>query len=424
MLCAKSSQRVAGSFKARSSVCRACSTGVSCARPGGCPSVSDGVQALTGYDAQELGQQNGWSNIMRAEDKASVETAVAKAVVGRRNFDLTYRITRKTGEVRWVAERGHAIYDKDGNALFLEGVISDISGRKEADELQKTMSASWRRTLDAIPQMVWTMAGDGSDEFYNAQWARFTGCRVGGEGDPGRADLVHDDDRARVVTLWKEKFARGEPYEAQYRVKHAAGGYRWILSRGEPHLDANGSPIRWYGTCTDIHDQVLGRQALQVSEAINRSMIEASPDCICLLDANGITRFLNRAAIEALGLKSAAPLLGRPWADSFPASLWGAAVGALSCAIAGRNGRFTATHSTADGQRWWDIVVAPISDDSAQPSGLISIARDITHQKTAEKRVRLGGDEFAVLLHDVSRREEAEAVVTSIESALKPPCHF
>jgi PAS domain-containing protein len=34
------------------------------------------------------------------------------------------------------------------------------------------------KTLDTIPQMVWTMAADGSDEFYNAQWEKFTGLPV------------------------------------------------------------------------------------------------------------------------------------------------------------------------------------------------------------------------------------------------------
>lgn len=349
---------------------------------------SGGLEALTGYQAPDFEEKAGWSDIMHIEDRAAVESAVTKAVSARQSFDLTYRIIRKTGDMRWVSERGRAVYDGEGTPLFLEGVISDISGRKEADELQKAMVARWQRTLDAIPQMVWTMAADGSDEYYNAQWDRFTGCRIGGHEVLRRTDLVHAEDRPRVVALWKEKFEKGEPYEAQYRLKHAGGGYRWVLSRGEPEKGANGKPVRWYGTCTDIHDEVLGRQALQASEAVNRSMIEASPDCISLLDVDGTMKFLNRAALEAIGLKSAAPLLGRPWADAFPPSVRGCAVVALSYAGAGRTGRFTATQPTAEGQKWWDIVVAPISDDNSRLSGFISIARDITHQKTAEERVR------------------------------------
>jgi diguanylate cyclase (GGDEF)-like protein/PAS domain S-box-containing protein len=349
--------------------------------------VSDGVFALTGYDKEELALKDGWSSIMRLEDRKAVEQAVADAVSESRSFELVYRIVRKTGEIRWVSERGHAVRDDEGRPLFLEGVISDISGRKEADDLQRAMMERWRRTLDAIPQMVWTMAGDGTNEFYNARWWEFTGCCPSAEGF-SRADLIHAEDRARAMELWRDKFASGQPYEAQYRLKHATGDYRWVISRGEVELDPEGTPIRWYGTCTDVHDQMLGRRALQTSEAVNRSMIEASPDCITLLDVEGNIRSLNRAAVKALGLRSATPLLGQPWTAGFPSSFRGPALKALSRAASGRLARFTTSQPKTGGQRWWDIVVAPISGDSTQPNGLISIARDITHQKVGEDRIR------------------------------------
>jgi diguanylate cyclase (GGDEF)-like protein/PAS domain S-box-containing protein len=347
--------------------------------------VSDGVQSLTGYDRRELAEKNGWSNLIGAEDRTAVEMAVADAVSESRSFDLVYRIVRKTGETGWVSERGHAVYDDQGKPLFLEGVIADISGRKEADDLQRSMMERWRRTLDAIPQMVWTMAGDGTDAYFNARWWEFIGS------SPERFDrenLIHVEDRTRVENLWQEKRSNGQPYEAQYRLKHASGDYRWIISRGEAEKDKNGAPIRWYGTCTDIHEKVLGHLALQASEAINRSMIEASPDCISLLDTEGNVRFLNGAALEALCLQSSAAMLGRPWTAAFPPSFRKRAVRALAQASAGHTARFTASQAKSGGHLWWDIVVAPISGDGAYSGGLISIARDITRQKIGEERIR------------------------------------
>lgn len=350
--------------------------------------VSAEVEDLTGYERAELESHNGWADIMHAEDRTEVEWAVSEAVSAGRSFDLAYRILHKTGEYRWVAERGHAVDDASGKPLFLEGVISDISGRREAEQLQKTMLERWKRTLDAIPQMVWTMAADGSDEYYNAQWVLFTGCAIGATDELTRADLVHVDDREKALAIWREKFEKGEPYEAQYRLTHVGGGYRWVLSRGQPELDFNGKPVRWYGTCTDIHDQVLACEALQASEAINRSMIEASPDCISLLDVHGKTKFLNRAATETVGQRTAARLVGRSWADAFPKSARRAAAASVSRAVALHTGRFSARQSQDGIERWWDIAVAPITGDHSQLTGIISIARDITHQKTAEERVR------------------------------------
>jgi diguanylate cyclase (GGDEF)-like protein/PAS domain S-box-containing protein len=190
------------------------------------------------------------------------------------------------------------------------------------------------------------------------------------------------------MAAWSDKVAKGEPYEAPYRLKHAGGDYRWVLSRGQPEKDSNGDTIRWYGTCTDIHEEVIGRQALQVSEAVNRSMIEASPDCIALLDIAGNVEFANRAAAEAFGLETPLLVPTVPWAGAFPPSVRGSALEAIWHAAAGRTGHFTTSQDSSDGLRWWDVLVAPISDDSARLNGLISIARDITHQKSAEERIR------------------------------------
>jgi PAS domain S-box-containing protein len=242
--------------------------------------LSEGVEALTGFSAAELELGSGWADLMRPEDQSAVEAAVAEAISVKESFEIAYGITTKSGEVRWVSERGCAVYSDDGAPLFLEGVIRDISGRREADELQKALILRWRKTLDAIPQMVWTMAADGSEGFFNSQWERFTGCKVNRLQDLGELNLVHVDDRAQALARWNEKLTAGGLYEAQYRLRHASGEYRWVLSRGEPEKDRSGKVVRWYGTCTDIHDQVKAREALQASEALNRSMVDASPDSI------------------------------------------------------------------------------------------------------------------------------------------------
>jgi diguanylate cyclase (GGDEF)-like protein/PAS domain S-box-containing protein len=350
--------------------------------------LSEGVEALTGYSAAELEPSSGWATLMRAEDQSAVEAAVAEAVSAKRSFEVAYGITTKCGELKWVSERGCAVYSDDGTPLFLEGVIRDISGRREADELQKALTARWRKTLDAIPQMVWTMAADGSGDFFNSQWERFTGCKVNSLRDLGDLDLVHVDDRAQAMARWNEQLTAGGLYEAQYRLRHASGEYRWVLSRGEPERDRDGKVVRWYGTCTDINDQVNAREALQSSEALNRSMVDASPDSISLLDPAGAVRRLNPAAIAALGGASATSFVGRAWSDAFPLLARGPANKALAQAQAGRIGRFISSQPSAEGTRWWDIVVAPIAGDAGDLNGLLSIARDITHQKTAEERVR------------------------------------
>ena len=356
--------------------------------------ISEGVEALTGFEAAELGE--GWARIVFPLDRAAIEKTVGAAIEAREPFELTYRIVHASGELRWVTERGHAVCDEGGTPLFLEGVITDVSGRKQAEEIHRTLLGRWRTTLDTIPQMVWTMAGDGSDPFYNSQWLKFLGRPVGEEHGANRLDLVHPEDREMARLKWKESFETGAPYEAQYRLKHRSGGYRWVLSRAHAELDADGRPLRWHGSCTDVHDHVLAREALQISEAVNRSMIEATPDCISLLDLDGNIRFVNASVLSALGLASSEALIGRPWAHAFPPSARGPARLALSHAQAGRLGHFSAAQRSPSGDRWWDVILAPIRADGGAQTGILAIARDITHQKTAEERVKWAGNHDAL----------------------------
>jgi diguanylate cyclase (GGDEF)-like protein/PAS domain S-box-containing protein len=356
--------------------------------------ISQGLEGLTGYSAQELEALNGWAELMLIQDRGDAAAAVAAATEARSIFDLTYRIRRKCGEVAWVSERGHAVYSNDGEAIFLEGVITDVSGSKQAEEMQRTLIAKWRKTLDTIPQMVWTMAADGSDEYYNSRWIEFTGASVG--DGVSRLELVHDDDRETARTAWRRSFEGGEPYEAKYRLRHVSGNYRWVLSRGHPEVDAAGKIVRWYGTCTDIHEQVIAQDALRASEAANRSIIEASPDCVSLLDMEGNIVFMNDASVTALQLKSPRDLIGLPWGDMFPGSARGPAKLAVKQALAGRQSHFSASQPSPDGHKWWDVVVAPIRQPGAGQSGLLAIARDITHQKSAEDRVRWAANHDAL----------------------------
>jgi diguanylate cyclase (GGDEF)-like protein/PAS domain S-box-containing protein len=356
--------------------------------------ISQGLEALTGYSAEEVDALQGWAELMLVQERGDIAATVASAIEAHSTFDLTYRITHKSGELRWVSERGHAVYAEDGTPLFLEGVISDVSGSKQAEELQRTLVARWRKTLDTIPQMVWTMAADGSDEYYNSRWMEFTGTAVG--DGVRRLELVHDDDRAAARAAWLKSFEGGEPYEARYRLRHVSGAYRWVLSRGYPERDASGRILRWYGTCTDIHEQLLAQQALQASEATNRSIIEASPDCVSLLDMDGNIVFMNDAAVAALQLESHAGLIGKAWGDMFPGTARGPAKLAVKQALAGRQSHFSASQPTAHGHKWWDVLVAPIRQTGPQQTGLLAIARDITHQKSAEDRVRWAANHDAL----------------------------
>ena len=127
------------------------------------------------------------------------------------------------------------------------------------------------------------------------------------------------------------------------------------------------------------------------SELLNRSIVEASIDCINVLSPTGKLLFMNEAGREALELEDQTRLYGQLWANLWPRHARGKAMSALQEAIAGGVARFSARCPTAKGTpKWWDVVISPVPGRS--PHKLVCISRDVTNQKFAEEQIRWAAD--------------------------------
>lgn len=124
---------------------------------------------------------------------------------------------------------------------------------REIDEHE----AKFRILADAMPQMVWSTQPDGFHDYYNARWYEFTGMPIGSTDGEGWNGMFHPDDRERAWDVWRHCLETGDPYEIEYRLRNARGEYRWTLGRALPLRDEGGRITRWFGTCTDIHDQKM-----------------------------------------------------------------------------------------------------------------------------------------------------------------------
>ncbi len=117
----------------------------------------------------------------------------------------------------------------------------------------------FRVLADAMPQMVWSTRPDGYHDYYNARWYDFTGATSGETAGNGWNGEFHPEDQDRAWAFWRHSLATGEPYEIEYRLRRFDGEYRWTLGRALPLRDEQGRIRRWFGTCTDIHDQRMMR---------------------------------------------------------------------------------------------------------------------------------------------------------------------
>lgn len=109
---------------------------------------------------------------------------------------------------------------------------------------------------DQLPLIVWTSEAGKGNDFLNRYWYTYTGLTVEeSTGSRRWARALHPDDQERTFAEWSRVRETSEPFEIEYRLRRHDGQYRWFLSRAHALRDADGRISRWFGTCTDIHEQ-------------------------------------------------------------------------------------------------------------------------------------------------------------------------
>ncbi len=125
---------------------------------------------------------------------------------------------------------------------------------KFSDNLAAT-STYFRLLAETIPHFVWTADASGYTDYFNQRWYTYTGSKPSEADGWAWQDLIHGDDLSRCLVRWKSAVENGEGYETEYRIRRHDGTYRWHIGRAMPVRDDDGNIVKWFGTCTDVHNQ-------------------------------------------------------------------------------------------------------------------------------------------------------------------------
>lgn len=154
---------------------------------------------------------------------------------------------------------------------------------------------------------------------YDERWASMLGHR----STDLRPDIsewsirVHPDDLRRAHEALDAHF-RGEvaTYECEFRMRHADGGYRWILARGRVmERDERNRPVRVVGTHADSTERREAEKLLRESEERHRTLVNTLAEGVVMQDAAGRVVACNASARRILGL-SEDQLMGRTSMDA------------------------------------------------------------------------------------------------------------
>lgn len=160
----------------------------------------------------------------------------------------------------------------------VEERTQELATRAEALEQLNRKLAHKNQELDAIihtaPDIIFSRQADGTRDYISDRFYDYTGARPGSANGHGWVEYLHPEDREPAMAHWSRCVESGTSYEAEYRLRSKDGTFRWFRARAVALRDEQDNIVRWYGSCSDIHDSKLLEQTMRDSAAKLEKMVE------------------------------------------------------------------------------------------------------------------------------------------------------
>lgn len=227
--------------------------------------------------------------VLRAKVRVFTELHRKNQQLERLNSELEQRVADRTEEL-------------EQKARALEKLNSELAQKnQELDAIVQT-----------APDIIFSRNPDGEREYISGRFYEYTGAAPESASGFGWLNYVHPDDREHSLADWLGCVKSGKAYECEYRLRSAESQYRWFRARAVPLRDQQGNILKWYGTCSDIHDSKLLEHSIRESAVELERMVESRTAALRRLSNRMITlqdeerRRIAREIHDGLGQELAA----------------------------------------------------------------------------------------------------------------------
>ena len=266
-----------------------------------------------------------------------------------------------------------------------------------------------RQIVDGISALVAVLTPDGAVEIVNRQVLDYFGKTLEEMREWSSSDAVHPDDLPGVIAVWTRSIESGQPYDVELRQRGADGVYRWFHAQGLPVRDAEGCILRWFVLQTDVDERKRNEAALTSafeelakSEAELRTIIDAIPQLIVSLRADGTFLSANQAVLDYTGLTKE-EVRTESFGDVFHPEDTERLRDQRDLAISrGVPFEYERRVRRKDGQyRWFLIQYNPLRDQRREVIRWYAAGTDIDDRKRAEDALRASEHELRQMVDSV-----------------------
>lgn len=275
---------------------------------------------------------------------------------------------------------------------FVQQVANVLAGaiqRRHAEQEVAEREDRFRAMADNIAQLAWMADESGWIFWYNRRWFDFTGTTLDAMEGWGWQSVHHPEHLERVLKRFRGCVEAGVEWEDTFPLRGADGAYRWFLSRARPIRNANGKIRLWFGTNTDITEQLETERKLHESRETLQAIIDNAPAAVYAKDFDGRYVLSNTRHAEVLG-SVPEKVIGMTDAD-FATSAAGAAEYQANDRRVWESGRSIEVEELVpapDGDRVFLTLKFPLRASDGSIYAVCGVSPEITQRKRDERHLQ------------------------------------
>jgi PAS domain S-box-containing protein len=355
--------------------------------------VSPQVEALLGLTLADYKANPHmiWQNHLHPDDCERVLAELQRSRVSGEPLDCEYRMLNHDGETVWFRDKAVVVRNEAGRPLFLQGVMFDITERRQAEETMRLQSTA----LESAANGIVITDREGHVLWVNPAFTELTGYELSEViGKNLRVLKSGQHDEAFYQNLWRTVLS-GQVWHGEIVNKRKDGSLYTEEMTIAPVRNAAGKITQFVAIKQDITEWKLAEQSQQHLAAI----VESSEDAIVSGDLDGTISSWNAGA-QRLYNYAPEEILGRPVSVLVPRNRRGELREILKKLQCGGHIQHFETVRLKKGGIPVDvsITVSPIKNGAGQVIGISATTHDITERKRAEEALQKSEAQYRALV--------------------------
>ncbi len=205
-----------------------------------------------------------WADYLHPEDVGQATNCFVATLKGEQpDFRAEARIKTAGEDWKWMAAHGKVVeWHANGRAKRVTGTGTDITAQKTADQALRANEERFRLITENVSDLIAVVDTEGKRVFNSPSYQAL----FGPEGPvPGSSSFeqIHPDDRARVVSVFRDTLATGVGRRTQFRFCAKDGSVRHIESQGNVIRDQAGNVHRIVVVSRDVTERLMAEERLR-----------------------------------------------------------------------------------------------------------------------------------------------------------------